>query len=106
MIATPKVVVGVHPIDVGVHPTCPPGWRWCVMVGDGGWDEVVERCANAGWAPDRADAIRLGDTAGVTVCEAMRLLGVGLQWGGVIVLDHDPIPAEADHVPLIDYNLN
>ena len=105
MIPTPKIVVGVHPIDTQVHPTYPPGWRWCVMVGDGAWSETLERCANAGWAHDREEAIRLGDLAGVTVCEAFRLLGGGLQWGGVIVLDHDPIPAENDNEPLINYAL-
>ena len=105
MIPTSKITVGVHPIDTVKHPTYPPGFRWCVMVGDGAWHEVQERCANAGWAPDQQTATAEGDQAGVTAAEAFRLLGVPCQWGGVIQLEHDPIPSEADDLPLISYAL-
>ena len=97
----PKITVGVHPVDLVQHPTYLPGWRWCVMLGHGAWHEM-ERCVQAGWSPTMLDAQLTGEQCGVTACEAMRRLGIPCEWGGSIILDHDPIPASADDLPLVD----
>lgn len=102
MILTPKVVIGVHPINITAHPTYPPGFRWCVMIGDGAWDDL-DRCVQAGHQYDRVTAALVGDTVGVAVAEAFRRFAMPLQYGGVIHLEHDPIPAAHDFLPLVDY---
>lgn len=86
----------VHPIDAEAHPTS-PGWRWAVMVGDGPPDNL-DRCANAGWAPDARSAELEGDQNGATATRAMQILGLPAQYRGVVHLDRDPIPAGADRL--------
>lgn len=97
----------VHPVDTEQHPTYPKGhWRWAVMVGEGPFSDT-QRCANAGLCPTKEEALEHADRHAATAAVAARLAAaqVAVQlFGGetrpVVELDHDPIPAEADHEPL------
>lgn len=93
----PRITVVVHPIDTNVHSTTPAGWRWAVMVGHASHHDI-DHCANAAWAPNKAEAELEGEHAGVAACKAARMFGVPCEWGGVIVLEHDPIPAGGDRL--------
>lgn len=87
------IYVLVHPIDTAAHPTYPPGWRWAVMIGDGAFSDT-SRCANAGWCPTQEEATAEGDQNAATAVAAIQILSA--HYRGVVPLDHDPIPAEAD----------
>jgi hypothetical protein len=97
-VLVPEVTVVIHPIDVGVHPTIPAGYRWAVMVG-GVAPSNLDYCAGAGHAADESTAAVEGESHGSTVCKALRLMGAPARYG-VLRLGYDPIPAEADHRPL------
>ena len=91
--------VVVHRIDVNRFGSVPPGWRWCVSAlpdpsDDRGW-------LNAGWEPDQRAAAMAGEAAGVCALRALRLAQVGVTAHPTEVLDHDPCPAGAMDVPLI-----
>lgn len=87
----------VHPVDPKAHPTIPPGFRWAVMVGQGAPSDV-DRCANAGWAPDARSAEMEGDQNAATAARATQLAGLDARYGGVIHLGYDPIPPGADRL--------
>lgn len=96
------IFVLVHPVDREQHPTYPEGWRWAVMVGEGPFSDT-RRCANAGFCPTRQEALEEGDRHAATAAAAAQLVAVqvlGAYTRPVVELDHDPIPAEADHEPL------
>lgn len=92
----PAVTVVVHPIDTGVHPTVPAGWRWAVMVGSGPPSEL-NRCVNAGWCPTDREAWLEGETVGATVVKALRVYGIPASYGRLPLPD-DPIPPDGDHL--------
>lgn len=94
------LTVVVHPIDTDAHPTNPPGYRWALMVGDGPAGQL-ERCANAAWAPTRAEAETEGDRNGASATRVLQMLGTPARYGGVQHLDHDPIPAGEDRLNII-----
>jgi hypothetical protein len=94
------LTVVVHPIDTAAHPTNPPGYRWALMLGDGP-PEQLDRCANAHWAPTRAEAETEGDRNGASAARVLQMLGQSARYGGVQHLDHDPIPAGADRLNII-----
>lgn len=93
----PPLICYVHPIDVELHRTVPPGYRWAVMVGPGSPSDV-DRCANAGWAPDARTAEAEGDQNAATAARAAQLLGLPVRYAGVQHLDYDPIPPGADQL--------
>jgi hypothetical protein len=95
---TPDVTVVVHPVDTTVHSTYPEGYRWAVMVG-GVSPTVLEYCANAGHCPTVVEAAFTGEQCGSAAAKALRMLGVPARYG-VLTLGYDPIPAEADELPL------
>lgn len=94
-----QVTVVVHPIDCDVHPTYPPGFRWAVMVGGVGPAEL-EFCVNAGHDRTADGAAVTGESHGVAVVRGLRIMNVTAKYA-VMRLDYDPIPAEADNVPLV-----
>lgn len=94
---TPVVTVVVHPIETTRHPNIPPGWRWAVMIGDGPPGDV-NRCANAGWAPDRTAALSEGDRCGATAVRALRITGAPFAYTDPLILDHDPIATGDDRL--------
>lgn len=88
-----RICVVVHPINTLAHPTVPPGWRWAVHIS--GSADDVRSCVNAGWAPDRNEAARLGEAVAVCGVAVARLLGAE----AYIITDYlegDPIPAGRD----------
>jgi hypothetical protein len=87
----PVTVVG-HEVDIERHPTVPPGWRWCAMLGAEPWDDQ-SRMLNAGWCPQRNEAFVEGEAVGIAVAKALSALGHQVDYK-VTELDHDPIPAE------------
>lgn len=95
-----RLVCFVHPIDVDAHPSVLPGHRWAVMMGIGAPSDLP-RCANAGWAPDAKSAEAEGDQNLATAVRVLQFYGLPAEYGGVIHLDQDPIPAGADRVSFI-----
>lgn len=93
----PVITVVVHEVDTVAHPTVPPGWRWAVMVGDRPPGDLAA-CANAGWEPDDRSAAVAGETVGAAAAKALRMCGVPADYRGVLLLDHDPIPAGGDRL--------
>lgn len=89
---TVPVTVVCHPIDSDKHPTIPPGWRWCAMLGTEPWDEQ-RRMLNAGWCPQRNEAMVEGEAVGVAAAKALKMVGNEVDYK-VVELDHDPIPPE------------
>lgn len=92
----------VHPVDREQHPTYPEGWRWAVMVGEGPFSDVA-RCVNAGHCTDRDKALEEADRHAATAAATAQVVAAQVLGGltrPLIELDHDPIPAEADHQPL------
>lgn len=98
VVLVPEVAVVVHPVDVAVHPTYPPGWRWAVHVGGRRPDEL-DWCVQAGHEDTAALAWLAGESHGAAACRALRLLGVPAQYSKR-ELTWDPIPASADQRPL------
>lgn len=96
----PRVSVVVHPINTTAHPTVPPGWRWAVMVGDTPAHDL-KFCANAAWAPNRAEAEVEGEHAAVAACKTARMFGINAAYGGVVGLDTDPTPAGGDTISIL-----
>lgn len=94
----PNVTVVVHPVDTTVHPSYQPGWRWAVMLGDRPLADVAG-CVGALLCSTEAEAGLIGEQAGAAVVKALRAFGVDARYG-VLRLDYDPIPAEADERPL------
>lgn len=94
------LTVVVHPIDTSAHPSCSPGFRWAVMVGEGDFADL-SRCANAGSAPTREEAQIRGDQCGATAARALILAETPARYGGIVDLDHDPIPAGNDWLNVI-----
>jgi hypothetical protein len=90
----------VHPINTSEHPHNSPGWRWAVMVGNGQHSDLG-RCANAGWASDEDKAKWAGDTCAATAVRTANLLGLFVRYQGIVVLDHDPVPATANQLNVI-----
>lgn len=91
------LTVFVHAVDNAAHPTIPPGYRWALMVGDGP-PGALELCANAHWAPTQLEAATEGDRNGASATRVLQMLGTSARYRGVIVLDHDPIPAGEDRI--------
>jgi hypothetical protein len=89
---TPTVQVYVHPIDTARHPSIPPGWRWAVHVG-GRPPADLRCCVNAGWEPDRSNALLAGEQVGVAVTKAFAMCGLHPAYT-VHELGHDPTPAD------------
>jgi hypothetical protein len=94
----PEVTVVVHPVDVTVHLTYPPGWRWAIQVG-GRPPTDLDYCAGAGHCPTESEASMAGEEAGSTATKALRMLGVPARYA-YLRLGYDPMPAEADDRPL------
>jgi hypothetical protein len=84
-------VIG-HPIDVDAHPSVPPGWRWCVMLGGEPWEDK-QRMLNAGWCANHNETFMEGEMVGIAVAKALHAVGHQVDYK-VTELDHDPIPAE------------
>jgi len=101
MVLIPAICVVVHPCDTEKHPTYPSGYRWAVMVG-GVQPHELEYCANAGHEVREDMALAMGESHGAAACKALRMLGVQATYS-VLRLDHDPIPAEADNLPLVKW---
>lgn len=97
----PSVCVVVHPVDREKHPTYPEGYRWAVMVG-GCQPHELNYCANAGHETTQDMAMLMGESHGAAACKALRILGVRTTYS-VLRMDCDPIPAEADHRPLVNW---
>lgn len=95
----PEVTVFVHPINHDVHPTYPPGFRWAVMVGGVGPTDL-EYCVGAGHAPTADHAALIGESHGAAVVLGLRIMTVSARYA-TVRLDYDPVPAEADHRPLV-----
>lgn len=95
------VTVVVHPVDTEVHPSYPPGWRWAVQVGGTGPADL-DFCVGAGHEPDRGTAAVVGESHGAAACKALRLMGVPARYAKS-ELTWDPIPAEADERPLVEW---
>lgn len=91
------VKVFVHPVNIEAHPTLPPGWRWAVTLGDGPPDDL-NWCINAHWAPTREIAELEGDRNLATAVRALQMLNQPARYGGVVVLDTDPLQAGADRL--------
>ncbi|MFN0088678.1 MAG: hypothetical protein ACKVWR_00190 [Acidimicrobiales bacterium] len=88
------VVVVVHEIDVETHPSCPPGWRWCVQLGGAPYDDA-RRWLNAGWEPSERLARLAGEQVATAIDRAFALLGVRPPAPLTVVrLDADPCPPE------------
>lgn len=98
-IIVPQVTVVVHPVNCDVHPLCPPGFRWAVMVGGVGPTEL-KFCVNAGHDRAAGMAAIIGESHGVAVVKGLHIMGIRVKYT-VLHLDYDPIPAEADNLPLV-----
>lgn len=86
------LTVVAHQVDTETHHTVPPGWRWCVMLGAEPWDDQA-RMLNAGWCPNRMEAMVEGEAVGVAVAKGLHAVGHPVDYE-VRELDHDPIPRE------------
>lgn len=95
------LTVVVHPIDTAAHPTNPPGYRWALMLGGAAQANQMDRCANAHWAPTRAEAETEGDRNGASATRVLQMLGTEARYGGVEHLQYDPIPAGADRLNFV-----
>lgn len=96
----------VHPVSTLAHPTYPQGWRWAVMVTRGPYPGArdaaeVEATANAGWQPDRAEATSVADQNCATAVQALRKLGMPVEYRAPLVLDHDPIPPGQEQLQVL-----
>lgn len=96
---TPDICVVVHPIDTDAHPSQPAGFRWAVMAGTDD-PRDMNRCANAGWAPNATAAWLEGEQAGATACRALRILGVPSEYRK-LQLESDPIPGGLEPVHVL-----
>jgi hypothetical protein len=96
-----QVTVTVHPIDPNVHPSYPPGWRWSVTVGGMPINDL-DYCVGAGHSIDEQHAAVSGETVGAAVVMAMRKFGIEPRYM-FLRMDWDPIPAEADNRPLVEF---
>jgi hypothetical protein len=94
----PPIVALAHPVDVDTHPTYPPGFRWAVHVGEDFAD--MSSCLNAGWEPTLLAARMAGEAAAVCAHKVAARFDPSVGYLPV-VLDVDPVPAEADDLPLI-----
>jgi len=94
----PDVIVVVHPVDVVAHPTYPPGFRWCVMVG-GRPPTDLDYCTQAGHEPTIDVALAIGEMVGVAVVKGLRLMGCPAAYGKLILAE-DPMPPESDDRPI------
>lgn len=94
----PCVVVVVHPVNVVGHPTYPKGYRWAVMFGSRQPSDL-RYCMGAGHARSLSEASVVGESHGSAVCKSVRLCGMPATYS-FVSLDFDPIPAEADNIPL------
>lgn len=94
----PEVTVVLHPVDTTVHPSYPEGWRWAIHVGGRGPADT-DSCVGALMHSDRQEAGMVGEQAGAAVAKALRMFGIAARYG-VLRLDYDPLPAEADERPL------
>lgn len=91
------IIAVAHPIDVASHPSCPAGWRWAVHLGHDFAD--MSSCLNAGWEPSEHLARLAAEQAAVCAHKvAILFTAAGYE---SVVLDHDPVPAAADHLPLL-----
>lgn len=95
----PEVTVVIHPINTEAHPTYPAGYRWAVHVGGGPFHDL-SRCVNAGHETSEPMAGVAGESHGVAVAKALRIMGIPAKYS-VTRLEWDPIPAEADNRPLV-----
>lgn len=92
------VTVFVHPIDSSLRPD-QNGWRWAVHLDD---DPTSLRwCVNAGHGVDQRDAELIGDVNGATLTRGLSMSGRSVSYGGIVVLDYDPVPAGADVVSFV-----
>jgi hypothetical protein len=96
-----EVVAVVHPVDVDVHPSCPPGYRWAVQVG-GRPPADLDYCVQAGHEAAQQDALVMAEMVGVACVQAFRKLGSPAKYG-VLRLDYDPLPASADDRPIVEF---
>lgn len=94
----PCVTVIVHPINTSAHPTYPEGFRWAVMAGSRQPSDL-EYCVWAGHETTSTIAAVTGESHGVAACKALRIFGMQVEYS-VVTLDFDPIPMEADDIPL------
>lgn len=94
----PCITVVVHPVDRKAHPTYPPGYRWAVMAGSR-QPADLRYCVNSGHESTIQMASVAGESHGAAACKALRIFGIPAQYS-VIELDFDPIPMEADNLPL------
>lgn len=96
-----QVMVVVHPIDTTVHPTYQPGWRWGVTVGGMPVNDL-DYCVGAGHATSARQASVDGETVGAAVALALQHFGIPARYV-FQRMDWDPIPAEADNRPLLEF---
>jgi hypothetical protein len=86
-----------HPIDTDAHPSLPAGFRWAVSSSSDTSDSSA--CLGAGWAPDASTAAWIADQSGAIAVTAHRL-AAGTANVETLLLDYDPIPADADNLNL------
>lgn len=97
-ILTPVVCVYIHPVDISQHPSYQPGYRWAVMVG-GTSPGDLSGCVQAGHQATPQLAAMMGEQVGVAVTLGLRKFGINASYH-VKSLAFDPIPSEADDIPL------
>lgn len=96
--ALPVITIFVHPVDVEIHPTYPPGYRWAVHLGVG-QPSSLKRCMQAGHCGTLREAQLAGDSHAAAIYRTLYSFGIDVNLKQEI-LDIDPIPAEADSIPL------
>ena len=94
-----QIIALAHPIDTVTHPSYPPGWRWAVHIGSDFAD--IGSCLNAGWEPSESQARLAAEQAAVCAHKVAALFT--LASFETVTLSHDPVPAAADHLPLVSW---
>ena len=97
-VLVPEVTAVVHPVDTDAHPTYGAGWRWAVMVG-GAPPSDLSRCAGAWKEPTESEASVMAENTAAFLVKSLRMFGVPVRYS-FLRLDYDPIPAEADEMPI------
>lgn len=96
--ALPTITIFIHPVDVKIHPTYQPGYRWAVHLGSG-QPSNLERCMQAGHCQTLQEARLIGDSHAAAIYRTLYSFGIDVTLKQE-VLDVDPIPVEADSIPL------
>lgn len=98
IVVKPTITTYIHPVDTTIHPTYPSGYRWAIHLGDDG-PTNINRCIQAGHSTTMAEAEVARDSHAAAVCVAVTMFGIGVRLEHE-TLTSDPIPAEADALPL------